>query len=51
MKPWHLPGLFVSIHLRSSAMSAESKDVWLIKGIGGGALVLLLLVGAVVVLI
>ncbi|MER1135624.1 hypothetical protein AAA619_24200 [Pseudomonas aeruginosa] len=40
MRPWHLPG-----------MSAESKDVWLIKGIGGGALVLLLLVGAVVVLI
>ncbi|AAD33090.1 hypothetical protein [Pseudomonas phage D3] len=32
-------------------MSAESKDVWLLKGIGGCALVLLLLVGAVVVLI
>lgn len=32
-------------------MSAESKDVWLLKGIGGGALALLLLVGAVVVLI
>ncbi|ETD94615.1 hypothetical protein V527_01610 [Pseudomonas aeruginosa VRFPA06] len=37
--------------MRSSEMSAESKDVWLLKGIGGGALVLLLLVGAVVVLI
>lgn len=32
-------------------MSAESKDVWLLKCIGGGALVLLLLVGVVVVLI
>lgn len=31
-------------------MSAESKDVWLLKGIGGGALVLLLVVGTVVVL-
>ncbi|EFQ42168.1 hypothetical protein PA39016_003090024 [Pseudomonas aeruginosa 39016] len=37
--------------MRSSEMSAESKDVWLLKGIGGGALVLLLLVGAAVVLI